>query len=270
MYFKKTQCPNCQSTHDEMLDYCPFCHSRNELHQDFRKRHPLTFIPWYRELMMFLIGFMGMTAIALVFSFVFANIYQNNNELGEMLVNTFTYIALFVILVLVLLPYLRNLMDRFKNPFAYMWAGIGTAALLVFSIVYSVIIQTLIPDIGEGGNQTAVNNMVVSYPLVSILIIGIIGPIAEELTYRIGLFSLFRRVHPVLAYAGTAIIFGFIHFDFTSATISTEFIYLINYMFAGLCFSFIYDKGGFAASTLAHISNNLYSVLSILLLSYLS
>ena len=269
MYFKKTRCPNCQGLHDEMLDYCPFCGVRNEEHSEFKRRHPMTFIPWYRELMLFLIGCFGLIVFSLVFSLAFRDAYQADKELGEMLINTASYLSLFIILLIVLFPYFRDIFNKFKNPFSYMWAGIGIGALLVFSYAYSIIITILLPDVGTGANQTAVSNMVVRYPLISILIIGVIGPICEELAYRVGLFTLLRRIHPSVAYIGTALIFGFIHFDFTSADMLTEFVYLANYIFAGLCFSFIYEKGGFTASLLAHISNNIYSILMIFLASIL-
>lgn len=269
MYFKRTRCNNCQAKHDEMLDYCPKCGALNKEHLLFRRKHPMTFVPWYRELMLFLFGFLGLTLFSIIYTLLFKSTYEEDQALGNMLINNLSYLSIFIVLLVVMFPYYRSLFKSFKNPFAYMWAGIGIGALLAFSFTYNIIIQFLFPDIGEGGNQSAVSNMVVNYPLISLLVIGIIGPICEELTYRVGFFTLLRRVHPALTYVGTAILFGFIHFDFTSADLTTEFVYLINYIFAGVCFSFVYEKGGFPASTLAHVSNNVLSVLIILTSQYI-
>ena len=270
MYFKKTRCTGCESSFDEMLDYCPFCGRKNNENSDFKRRHPLTFIPWYLELTLALLGLIGFQLFALVFSIVFAGTYQEDEGRGLMLLNVCSYLAFFLVVFLLLFinsNYRKDIFNKFKIPLAYMWAGIGFGVLIAFSITYGNIVEMIFPDIGEGANQTAVNNMVLSYPLISILVVGIIGPICEEAAYRIGLFTLLRRVHPSLAYIGTAIVFGLIHFDFFNSDMLTEIVYLQNYIFAGLCFSFIYDKKGIAASTLAHISNNMFSIFAILLAS---
>ena len=41
----------------------------------------------------------------------------------------------------------------------------------------------------------------------------ILAPFAEEMTYRIGLFSALKRVNLILAFIVTALVFGLIHFD---------------------------------------------------------
>ena len=120
------------------------------------------------------------------------------------------------------------------------------------------------PNAGTGGNQGTASSIATAYPIFAIVILGILGPICEEFAYRVGLFSFLRRVSPVLAYIGTALIFGLIHFDFTSKDLITELVYLPNYVFAGIMFSLLYEFGGIGASTTAHILNNLFSVLLII------
>ena len=270
MFFKKTRCPNCDGLHDEMLDYCPFCGVRNEVNAEFKKRHPLSLFPWYWELYFFLLGLLGFVLFNLIFSIAFRSIYNEDPDRGLMLINSLSYLAFFLMVAVVIVPnrgYRKDIFSKFKIGTAYMWAGIGFAALIGFSITYNIFVQIFFPETGEGGNQTAVVDMVTNYPLISLLIVGIIGPICEEVAYRVGLFTFLRRIHPSVAYIGTAIVFGLIHFDFSSSDMLTEVVYLQNYIFAGLCFSFVYDKKGFAASTFAHISNNVFSILLTLMSS---
>ena len=265
MYFKKTRCKECNSIHDEMVDYCPFCGARNEENIEFRKRFPMTFIPWYLELTLALFGLFGFQFVSLLFSFVFYNAYTQDAVRGLMLINVASYLVFFILCLSLLYRYVLSLVDKFKIKMAYLYGLIGFFALMAFSISYGIVIQVLRPGTGEGSNQSAVIELVKNYPVIAIFVIGIIGPICEEVAYRIGLFTLLRRVHPVLAYVGTGVIFGLIHFDFFSSDLITELLYLPNYIFAGLCFSFLYERKGIAASTFAHILNNLASITMILL-----
>ena len=268
MYFKKRQCPNCGTKYDEMSDYCPLCMTRNEDNQDFKKRHLMSFLPWWRELLLFLTGWLGLLILQITVSLF---VRTDNKVVASMMINSLSYAILFLIMItIVVIPtwaYLRDLLNKFKIGWAYLFGAIGFTVLTSMSFFTSFIIQLIRPGAGSGGNQSAVVELVLNYPLISVFIIGIIGPICEELTYRVGLFTLLRRVHPILAYAVTALLFGFIHFDFTSQDIVLEFLYLPNYIFAGLCFSFLYEKKGFAASSFAHILNNMFSICLILLTS---
>ncbi len=265
MYFKRKECPNCNSIHDEMLDYCPFCGQRNDAHEKFKKAHPLTFVPVYKEILLALFGLFGFVILNIVFSYAFNSAYQDNQVRGLMLINTASYLVFFLFVLAMLFPYYKDIFSKFKIGWAYLFGGIGFTALFVFSIVYGNLISIIRPETGTGGNQSAVNSMVLTYPLISVLVVGIIGPICEECAYRIGLFTFLRRIHPVLAYIGTAIIFGLIHFDFGAEDLITELIYLVEYIFAGVTFAFLYDKKGIAASTFAHVLNNMLSIVLILL-----
>ena len=110
--------------------------------------------------------------------------------------------------------------------------------------------------------------MVKTYPLLSVLILGFLGPAVEEFTYRVGLFSFLTRVHKALAYAVTIVIFGLIHFDFTAtgANMVNELIHLPIYMFSGAALCVLYDFMGLSASLSAHVTNNLLSIIPTILL----
>ncbi|MBP5694703.1 MAG: CPBP family intramembrane metalloprotease, partial [Bacilli bacterium] len=105
------------------------------------------------------------------------------------------------------------------------------------------------------------------YPITCLFIFGLIGPICEEITYRVGLFSLLKRKNRALAYLVTIAVFALIHFNFSNdpATLLNEIINLPYYMFAAFAFSFAFDKFGFAASATAHISNNLISLFLVVM-----
>ena len=267
MFFKKTNCPTCNHNYDELLDYCPFCKARNETNVDYKKKYPMTFIEWYKELILLLFGLVGFTLVNIIFSLIFAKQYEADKVYGLMLVNSASYAVFFVVVIIVLFPYARDLFNRLKIWDASLWGLLGAVVLVAGSILLNVIVQLIRPGTGEGGNQSAVIQFVQNYSIISIFVIGIIGPLCEEAAYRIGLFSLCHRVHPVLAYFVTAIVFGLIHFDFTSSDLITELLYLPNYIWGGICFSVLYQKKGIVASSTAHILNNMYSIVLIIMQS---
>ena len=134
---------------------------------------------------------------------------------------------------------------------------------------YNGITQIIYPT-GPNANQTAINSLLGSYPLFCILVLGILGPVVEELTYRIGLFSFLMRTKRWIAYLVTIVIFALIHFDFMSivpavrgdpSDLIKELINLPSYLFAGGVLCVLYDTVGFSASLVAHIGNNLYSII---------
>ena len=138
-------------------------------------------------------------------------------------------------------------------------------ALTGGSILINIILTLVYPQIGQGGNQTGIVNLTHAYPVFAILIFGIVGPICEEFAYRVGLFTFLRRINRVVAYIATGLIFALIHFDYTSSDLISEFLLIFTYLWAGISLSFTYEIGGVAASTTAHILNNVYSLIMILI-----
>ena len=78
------------------------------------------------------------------------------------------------------------------------------------------------------------------------------------------------RINKYLAYAVTILVFAFIHFDFEcfgKGTLVNELLNMPFYLFAGFTFTFLYEKFGFGASVMAHVSNNLYSIIMTVIMS---
>ena len=134
--------------------------------------------------------------------------------------------------------------------------------MFAFNALYSTFLQLIKVTSSDNANEASLQSLQDIYPLTCLIIFGIIGPICEEMTYRVGLFSLFKRKNKVVAYVVTIAVFALIHFNFSldPDTLVNELLNLPYYMFAAAAFSFTYDKFGFAGSVTAHISNNLLSL----------
>lgn len=65
----------------------------------------------------------------------------------------------------------------------------------------------------DNNNEASLDSILKIFPIQGFLMTVILAPFAEEMTYRIGLFSALKRVNLILAFIVTALVFGLIHFD---------------------------------------------------------
>lgn len=266
-------CPFCGAENNKESTYCTICGAKinstnsnqvttNEM--PTKKGNVFAFetkildVPIWKKILCFVAGRLFLKVIVLVlqlfidknadFYFIFSNTYSGA-------INFAVYLILFGLFIILFNEDILKVLKEFKksdvwiNGFAY-----GFSLILISSAVSAL--MNLIPHGGVNNNQTSINGITDLFPFLSILIFGFIGPIVEEFTYRVGFFGLFRKINPILAYVLTAILFGFIHFDFNSADLVNEFINIPSYIVAGLLLCYIYDYKGIGASILAHITNN--------------
>ena len=257
MFFKDVECPNCQAYHDPTLQECPECHKSNELFTLNRLPKRAIFLSPIAQVALFLIGFAyaGMLIAEIIFA-VFIKALPNDASTKNTLLLVATYMTMFAGLISVPLLTRRKLFfSKFKNGIDYLY-GIGYAVSI---ICIGTVIGLLISFIYQGtdnNNQAAAVSIVKSYPLIAYFVLGILGPICEELTYRVGLYSFLRRINKYLAFAVTVIVFALIHFDFSAADIVNELWALPTYLVCGFILTLAYEHRGPACSILAHMLYN--------------
>ena len=269
MFVEKKNCEKCTKNYDNHLDYCPYCKSLN-LTRNRRRFEGVTYYEFYRQIIIFIIGAFFLSVVATIISSILSN-FDLDVLRGTAIVNFVTYAIVFIALVLALLPEYRPLLKSFKGYKPYVFALAGVGAIFAFNYFYLLLVGLFYP-ISDNANESTINSIVPLYPFLSILILGIVGPLVEEMTYRLGLFSFFKRINTILAYALTMVIFALIHFDFnsfTSGTYINELINLPSYLAAAFVLTFLYDKFGFASSSVCHITNNCISVIVTILTVYL-
>ena len=228
-------------------------------------------IPAVKQFVVFLVGWIGFQIIAAIIQIVVAVIGQiqgyNINEFltlpsSEIIVNSAAYLILLVTLVSVINFDIPKLLTSFKKWQSFIAGLICFGAIIAFDMLWGMVLDLLPLETGNNANEAGLTSIITVYPIMSLIIFGVVGPVCEELTYRVGLFSFFQRKNKILAYIVTIIIFAFIHFDLTAtkATIVNELLNLPFYMFAAFAFSYTYEKYGLAGSLTAHVINNLFSV----------
>ena len=226
-------------------------------------------LPLVKQISLFFTGWIGFRILGTIIQVILVAIFKNaDTSFISILINSLTYVFLLIILLGIINFDIFKLLKSFKQYQSYIAAALCVVAIFAFNIVYNMLIQSLYIPMGNNNNEESLQRIEKVYPIVSVIVFGFVGPICEEITYRVGLFSSLRRKSRTMAYFITIIVFAFIHFSWSTDTsvLLNEVLNLPFYMFAAFAFSFVYDRYGFAASTTAHIINNL---VSILLVSYI-
>ena len=270
MLFRKKTCENCGSAYDVVEDTCPACKHRDEHFEELGIPKNILWVVTWKQLVFFAIGLIGLNLVSIIAQLFLGNLSETHPITYVTVVNLIRYGLCAVAIGLVLIHDYHKFIPHFKKWQPWV-IGIGFAAALVVStIIYNSIVNVLYPTT-PNENQTIINDVIGSFPITSILLLGILGPVVEEFTYRVGLYSFFRRINKYAAYALTIVIFGLIHFNFFAKgeDMINELLNLPAYMISGFLLTLAYEKFGLACALTAHIGNNLYSVLMTILFNLL-
>ena len=288
---EKKKCPNCGLLIDSDMEKCPYCgyviksddYKANEtkmvvdnkveekpkfkIDKNVIKFNEPRDVSIVKEISLFLTVFIGLSLINILVAYIVklidAEYLKTTNGVG--VINLASYAILFITLMLILIKDYKKVFTNFIKNRTYLY-GVAYGFLnILITATYSYIVTYFYPGFSQNDNENSLEAIIKIYPILSVLIFGIIGPMCEEIGYRLGLFSVLRRWNRPMAYVLVGIIFGFIHFDYTSTNLIIEFLNLPAYIFAGLLFSYIYDKEGIETSMTAHITNNVFSIVMTIL-----
>lgn len=273
--FIKT-CEYCKGKYDPLLETCPKCGEVNK-DEDLKEYKNIVPLHWLKQLFLTVGGSIGFQLVSFLIQviLIFALGINKDTPTEEML--RFTAIINFVsygVLICALLGTINVDIPKLFKSFAkwvpYVAGLIGLIAIFGFNFIYNLTLTILKIKIVDNTNESSINAIIGMYPVLSIIIFGLVGPICEELTYRVGLFSILRRINKWLPYLLVILVFALIHFDFSAlfnfsdpdyfTKVMNELLNLPLYAFAGFTFSFLYDKFGLASSITAHTLNNLLSI----------
>ena len=215
---------------------------------------------------LFAIGFVGLIVISFTIG-LFLYFADIDEGFKTGITNFITYGILLIIFALVINKDVKLFKDDFKKWTSYLM-GLAIAILLIaFSIIYANIIN-LFRHYEVSDNETSLRSIINVMPVLSIIFFCFIGPVCEELTYRVGLFNIFAK-RKWLGYLIAILVFAFAHFSFFGSDIIGELINLPVYLLSAFALTFAYDKFGLSASLTAHTINNLYAIISYLIVSNL-
>ena len=266
MLFKDTKCSNCDTYHDPTLQECPKCHNSNELFRLNRLPKRVLFLHPIAQIGLFLVGFAyaGMI-ISELFASLFLFPFAIENELLKTTIALLvTYILMLIgLAAIILLTRKSYFFSKYKNGIDYIY-GIAYAITIVCLSTALGALVSLIYEIGDNTNQSLANDIAINYPIIAFVLFAFLGPICEELTYRVGLYSFLRRINKYLAFAVTVIVFALIHFDFAAENMLEELWSSPSYILSGFLLTLAYEHRGPACSMTAHVIYNLIAFLLML------
>jgi len=269
-----TYCPNCGKQIDIENGLCPYC----DFDLGNKENKNLVVFRRWKQLVLLGIGYLGLDIIYILISSLLKilatyvvgmntpelNIFMDSLRVQTML-NIVCYIGMFIAQFALMAKDLHPLFRSFKHWKPIVAGVIGAVALYAFNVAYGTIVANVFPNLGNNANEAGLDQMILAYPVSSLIAFGLIGPFVEEVTYRLGLFTLLRRKNRTLAFVVTVFVFAFIHFTF-SGDLLTEVVNIPYYIAAAYAFTIIYDKYGFAAGYYAHSINNLTSIILTLII----
>ena len=265
MLFGNKKCPQCGSSYDVVESTCPNCHTPDRNFDSLRVSKDYVWLPVYKQVTLFVFGFGLLTLLSMLAKSIFGLFMDPESTGFALTVNYIRYVLTAAAMAVLLIHNYHNFKPTMKRWYSYLIGIVVGVATILVTLGYNTMIN-LIHPMGTNANQTLANNMIHDFPVLSLFLLVIIGPTVEEMTYRVGLFTVLARVHKAVAYIVSIVVFAFIHFDIsaTGDALVNEFLSLPVYVFTGGLLCFAYDTFGLPASLTAHVLNNFISTLPII------
>lgn len=185
--------------------------------------------------------------------------------LSVVTLNIILFIINFAAVAVIFRRYLMNQLRSVRFKSLAVWVPLGIVLYWLFTIVINIVVLSLQPEHSNANNE-AVDSLLNQQPLLMAIGTVILVPIAEETLFRGLLFGQLYKLHPLLGYVLSILIFAAVHVVGYIGTQDafTLFISLLQYMPAGLIFGIVYaESGTLVAPIMLHSFFNLIATLSM-------
>lgn len=173
-----------------------------------------------------------------------------------------------IILLLILgIIYFKDLKEDFKimkkdfnknTEVGFKYWFIGILVMVVSNIIINLFLKE-----AHANNEEMVQEVIKASGIISIIVIGVIGPIIEELVFRKAFRDVFKNKYAFILISG--IVFGGLHV-ILSITSPWDLFYLIPYCSLGIAFGLMYVKtDNIYTSMCMHIFHNtVFTAISVI------
>ena len=205
--------------------------------------------------------------IGIILLFFFSSLFQLipitifNLDLNKITGNQQILLTIFSDLILLFILYLiyrKSLKEDFKkikeNFYQMMDSGIKYWLIGLIAMVISNLIIGLFITQAQAGNEEGVQELIHSSGVLSVIAIGILAPIIEELTFRKSFREVFN--HRILFVLASGLIFGGLHVVLSLNSL-WDLFYIIPYSSLGIAFGYMYQKtDNIYTSIIMHMFHN--------------
>lgn len=185
------------------------------------------------------------------------------NSSNNMVIATISQIATYLIILLVLgLIYHKRLINDFKNfKKEYFTVAIKNWLLgLIVMVIANLIITSIIGNLPA--NESANRELLNAYPVSNTIIMILIGPMVEEITFRASFKKAFKSIYPYAITTG--LLFGLAHIAEPNLL---ELLFIIPYGALGFFFAkALYETDNIYTSYIAHFLHNTMCIFLIILM----
>lgn len=199
--------------------------------------------------------------------FMFSSIFQlipieilnlNPNNLTPNQENLLSLFSYSILLVIFFYMYKKDIIDNIKDFKKNKWKHLDVAFKYWFIglmiMVGSNLLINLFATNAIAGNEQRVQSLISGSPIISLISIGISGPIIEELTFRKAFYDAFNNKKLFILMSG--IVFGSLHI-IGSYNSAWDLLFLIPYCSLGIAFAYTLTKTKNIFSTISmHIIHN--------------
>ena len=165
----------------------------------------------------------------------------------------------FILVIILIIMYFKTLKEDFKKIKGNFYNMIDTGIKywligLVVMMVSNIIIGLFIKE-AQAGNEQGVQEMIQSSTIfLSVITIGILAPIIEELTFRKAFKDVFKNKWAFILCSG--LIFGSLHVILSLNSL-WDLFYIIPYSSLGIAFGYMYAKtDNIYTSIIMHMFHN--------------
>lgn len=184
------------------------------------------------------------------------NISLNDiNTETQLMLTLFSDSVLLIILGIIYFKTLKEDLKKIKGNFYKMMdSGIKYWFIgLVIMMVSNILIGLFISE-AQAGNEQGVQEFISASGFLSLITVGILAPIIEELTFRKAFRDIFTN--KVLFALASGLIFGSLHVVFSLNSL-WDLFYIIPYSSLGITFGFMYfETDNIYTSIIMHIFHN--------------
>lgn len=220
----------------------------------------------------FLLGFLYLFLCPLILTLILKDFLVSEN----FWVSNISYLALYLIIFLIIFLFVRKELlkqgaDFLKKPKEIIRKGLSYWGYgLLIMILSNLLVSSLAGSIPV--NEQVARESLIEFPLYAIPVTIIIGPILEEIIFRLALRKAFNKKIPYALCS--AFIFGLLHVltaidEYTLANLLNhwqEFLFIVPYGSLGYFFACAYyETDNIFSSIIPHILHNSISVALVLL-----